>query len=62
MRDRVTEFRTAAGECLALAQTTTTDANTRAALLLMAQKWLERANEASNGTMTSRGEGEQMRR
>ncbi len=41
--DRSDEFRKAAGQCLALARTTTDDI-TRAALLLMAQKSFDLAN------------------
>jgi hypothetical protein len=40
--DRSDEFR-AASECLRLAHTTSDD-NTRAALLIMAQKWFDLAN------------------
>jgi hypothetical protein len=43
MADRGNEFRAAAAQCLALAQSTT-DPTTRAALIGMAQKFHERAN------------------
>jgi hypothetical protein len=43
MPDRADEFRNAASDCLYLARTTS-DENTRAALVTMAQKWLELAN------------------
>ena len=42
--DHTRELRRAAAECLDLARHTT-DANTRAALLAMAQKWLELASD-----------------
>lgn len=43
MPDRSDEFRRAAFECLRLARTTF-DENTRASLLIMAQKWFDLAN------------------
>ena len=43
MPDRSDDFRKAALDCLRLAHTTT-DHGTRAALLLMAQKWFDLAN------------------
>jgi hypothetical protein len=46
MTDRGGEFRAAAAQCLALAQTTT-DPSTRAALINMAQRFYERANRPS---------------
>jgi hypothetical protein len=46
MPDRSHELRRFAAECLALAQRTP-DANARASLLDMAQKWLELASEQS---------------
>jgi hypothetical protein len=43
MADRGDEFRAAAAQCLALAQTST-DPNTRVALIGMAQRFHDRAN------------------
>ena len=43
MPDRSDKFRRAASECLRLARTTS-DENTRASLLIMAQKWFDLAN------------------
>jgi hypothetical protein len=43
MADRGNEFRAAAAQCLALAQSTT-DPTTRAALIGMAQRFHDRAN------------------
>jgi hypothetical protein len=42
--DRYSEFRASAAECLLLA-TSVTDQRTRAALLAMAQRWLDLAEE-----------------
>jgi hypothetical protein len=44
MPDSTEEFRRAAAECLELAQQAS-DENARAALLAMAQKWLELASD-----------------
>jgi len=43
--DRADEFRQAAVECVALAKATI-DPGTRVSLLMMAQKWLDIANDA----------------
>ncbi len=43
--DRADEFRQAAAECVALAKATI-DPGTRVSLLMMAQKWLDIANDA----------------
>jgi hypothetical protein len=43
--DRAEEFRQAAAECVGLANATT-DSGTRVSLLMMAQKWLDIANDA----------------
>jgi hypothetical protein len=51
--DHTRELRRAAAECLDLARHTT-DANTRAALLAMAQKWLELASDQFGDQFGSR--------
>lgn len=43
MYDRIEGYRRAAAECLEAARCTT-DISTRAALVMMAQRWFERAN------------------
>jgi len=50
MTDRSDEFRKAAASCLELARATS-DANTRIALLALAQKWLD----LSNGSRSQAG-------
>jgi len=50
MTDRSDEFRKAAAGCLELARATS-DANTRIALLAMAQRWLD----LSNGSQSQAG-------